>query len=298
MARQRPYYSQRLHNSPTARLDLALSRRLFREVYLRFLEKGYFDEAFGYSCVDAGPVSGTLGSDLEAQIFLRLRKENLWPIPEKCLEYSEDDLFDVIEFLFDIASKPVKGYHHDYNSCGWHWTMFNLGTGQEEFRLEINSVLRDYGDGFELSPEGEVLVLAESGLSPLLQADLPGVEPDKIEARVLAATQKFRRSRSSLEDRRDALRDLADVLEYLRPRLKEVLESKDEADLFNLANNFGVRHHNEKQKTGYDRSVWYSWIFYYYLATIHAAVRLIEKRAGSTTQERAADAHPSAGYGA
>jgi hypothetical protein len=48
------------------------------------------------------------------------------------------------------------------------------------------------------------------------------------EARVGAAIQKFRRHRSSIEDRRDAVRDLADVLEFLRPKLKETLLSKDE----------------------------------------------------------------------
>jgi hypothetical protein len=58
------------------------------------------------------------------------------------------------------------------------------------------------------------------------------------EARVGAAIQKFRRHRSSIEDRRDAVRDLADVLEFLRPKLKETLLSKDEQDLFNIAKQF------------------------------------------------------------
>ncbi len=63
----------------------------------------------------------------------------------------------------------------------------------------------------------------------------------------------------------------------MRPRLKTVLTTSDEADLFNIANNFGIRHYNQKQKTDYDEAIWLSWIFYYYLATIHAAIRLIEK---------------------
>ncbi|MGY2486212.1 hypothetical protein [Cupriavidus sp. CP313] len=80
-----------------------------------------------------------------------------------------------------------------------------------------------------------------------------------------------------MSERRDAVRDLADVLEFLRGEAKAVLLSKDEADLFNLANNFGIRHHNKEQKTDYDASIWLSWAFYYYLATIHACVRLIER---------------------
>lgn len=110
-----------------------------------------------------------------------------------------------------------------------------------------------------------------------MEAPVPKIDPGNIEARIDAARVKFRRHRSSLDDRRDAIRDLADVLEFLRPKLKNVLTSKDESDLFNLANNFGIRHHNEAQKVQYDKPIWYSWLFYYYLATIHAVVRLIDK---------------------
>jgi hypothetical protein len=44
-------------------------------------------------------------------------------------------------------------------------------------------------------------------------------------------------------DRRDAARDLADVLKFLRADAKEVLNSDDERDLLKLANNFGIRYH-------------------------------------------------------
>jgi hypothetical protein len=62
-------------------------------------------------------------------------------------------------------------------------------------------------------------------------------------------------------------------LEYLRPKVKEFLTRSDEADLFTIANNFGVRHHNDTQKTGYDAALWLSWMFYFYLATIHVLLR-------------------------
>jgi hypothetical protein len=237
----------------------------------------YFQEAFGYNCVDAGKVSGTLGYDIEAQMLRKLRKANLWPIWDKCLDYSEDDLFDIIEFLYDYVSKPIDGYYHSFNDCGWHYQQFNRDAGREEFRFEINSILRDYGDGYELSNEGEILVRGKYGLNLIFQADIPSNNPDNVEARVRVAITKFRWYRSTLEDRRDAVRDLADVLEYLRPKLKSVLTKQDESDLFNIANNFGIRHHNDKQKMDYDKAIWHSWMFYHYLATIHAVLRLIEK---------------------
>jgi len=119
--------------------------------------------------------------------------------------------------------------------------------------------------------------LPDDGLEPLFGASLLNADPENIQERITAAIQKFRRYRSSLDERRDAVRDLVDVLEYLRPKMEGVLSTRDEKDLFNLANNFGIRHHNEKQKTNYDKAIWYSGLFYYYLATIHALIRLIEK---------------------
>jgi hypothetical protein len=276
--RDKGYYSIRIGKNPNAtHFTLPILLKLFHDLYQTFQEKGYFQEYFGYYCIDAEDVSGKLGSNIPAQIFRKLRKDNLWPINVTCEKYSEDDLFDVIELLHDYISKPTKGNYHSYNNCGWHYTDFDTRVGRDEFRTEINELLHDYQDGYELSKNGEILALPEEGLEILINARLPAYDPDNVEKRVNDAILKFRRYRSSFEDRRDALRDLADVLEFLRPKLKQVLTKADEGDLFNIANNFGIRHHNEDQKTDYDKAIWYSWIFYYYLATIHAALRLIAK---------------------
>ncbi|MES2759029.1 MAG: hypothetical protein V4693_16775 [Pseudomonadota bacterium] len=76
--------------------------------------------------------------------------------------------------------------------------------------------------------------------------------------RVASAALQYRRHGATVDDRRQAVRDLADVLEYLKPQIKKYLTSAGEKDLFNIANNFGVRHHNDKQKTGYDAGLWLS----------------------------------------
>lgn len=284
---KKSYYSIRTGKNQNSKYDFSILIRLFHDTYKSFLLKDYFQEAFGYDCMDAGQVAGTLGWNIEAQMFRKLRKPDLWPIQDKCHSYSEDDLFDVIEFLFDFISKPVDGYFHSWNQCGWHYETFDQEAGRKEFRAEINEFLCDYKDGYELSEDGEILESVGTGLEYIYQANLPTNDPTNIEARVNVAVLKFRRYRSSMEDRRDAIRDLVDVLEFLRPKLKEVLTSKDESDLFNLANNFGIRHHNDKQKTDYDVSIWYSWMFYHYLATIHASVRLLEKKENSNSQKNA-----------
>ncbi|XOV88076.1 MAG: hypothetical protein ACFHX7_24475 [Pseudomonadota bacterium] len=280
MPRERPYYSVRTGKNPQGGgFGLASALRLFLSVYEQLDRDGYFQEYLGFGCVDAGFIPGKLGEDIEAAILLDLRKEGLWPIREKLEHYSEDDFFDMEEYLYDHATEGDKGYFHGFVDCGWHYETFKTDdSGKREYRSRINRVLRAYGKGYELDERGEIFSLPEPGYENILSANLPSNDPENIEAKVQAAVYKFTRARSTLDERRDAIRDLADVLEFLRPQLKTVLDSEDESDLFNIANNFGIRHHNQNQKTNYDRNIWYSWLFYYYLSTIHASLRLIEKR--------------------
>lgn len=271
----RRYYSVRTgHDPKKMSLDLSNLRRLVYATYLTFVEKAYFQEALGYYCVDAGDVHGTMGTDPQMYATLRLREADLFPLqPDK--EYTEDNLFDLIEFQFDHISQPIKGWYHDYSGCGWHYTHFDKDMGQEEFCAEVNNFLQDYGDGWELSPEGEILSLGGPGLRDIFAASIPTDDHDNINQRITAAIRKFRRHGSSMEDRGDAVRALADILEYLRPEAQRLLTKKDESDLFELANRFGIRHYNKKQQTDYDHDIWLSWTFYYYLATIHALLRII-----------------------
>jgi hypothetical protein len=274
----RRYYSERHGRQPAPRaLTLEDVKRAVK-VYLGQLEtEGHFQEHLGYHCVDSGFVPGLIGSDPQTEILLTLHKPNLWPIQATIDDWPEDDLFDMIEFLYAHTSKPTERYFHSYYSCGWHCTQFDSIGGRLEYRDKINRLLLAYDSGFELSKEGEVLATPPTGLEPLLEASLTHPDPKNVTGRVAAALHKFRRHRASIEERRDAVRDLADVLEFLRPQLKVVLASQDEKDLFNIANNFGIRHHRSDQKTDYDQAIWLSWVFYYYLATIHAAVCLLEK---------------------
>ena len=246
---------------------------LIAAVYDDFDDRHYFDEAFGYSTAD-GEFEGTLGSDMSAYVLRQLRKPNLWPITVKHVTYSEDDVFDIIELLFDCVSEPVNiRYENGPDS-------FNKEAGRREFREDVNELLRDYEQGYELSEEGEVYALPETGLETLLSASVPKYDAENVEIRVDAAVKKFRNRHSTPDERRDAVRDLADVLEFLREKVKEldVITKKDEGDLFNIANNFAIRHHNAAQKSGYNKAIWYSWMFYFYLATIHTALRLINKK--------------------
>jgi hypothetical protein len=279
----RHYYSVRTGKNPNSAINLEMLLRLFKDLYIKFNTKDYFQEAFGYICVDMGNVAGTLGTDIGAEIFRKVRKPSLWPIVDSCLNYSEDDLFDVVEFLYDHISAPTDGDYHSYQDCGWHYQTFDTDKGRKEFRNEVNQLLSDYSTGFGLSEDGEIFAFPDAGMASLLDASVPTYDPKNVEELVENAKRKFRLHRASVEDRKDAIKDLADVLEFLRPKLKNVIKD-DESDLFQLANKFGIRHHNLEQKTDYDKTIWYSWMFYYYLATIHATIRLIQKHEKSAAR--------------
>jgi hypothetical protein len=126
----RKYYSNR-KNPDASRLDLPMFLKLFKAFYLDFLNKDYFQQNFG-----------DLGADIEAQMFLAIRKSDLWPIEEKCNNYSEDDLFDVIEFLYDCVSKPIHRYD-EWSNHGDSYDTFERETGKQEFRDRINQLLCD-----------------------------------------------------------------------------------------------------------------------------------------------------------
>jgi hypothetical protein len=274
---KRAYYAERTGKGASGgRLNLTTLKALYKTEYDRWEEAGYFQEHFGFWCVDRDYVAGTLGSNIDAKVMFALGRDGLWPIHVHLAGYTEDDLFSVIEFVFDHISKPIKGTMHQWNQCGMHWEEFDGSAGRAEYRASLNALLARYEKGYELSSDGEVMELGPTGTSNLLTTELPVSDHD-IKSRVDSAVTKFRQRHSTTADRRDAVRDLADVLEYLRPQIKDVLTKADESDLFNIANNFSVRHHNDKQKSDYDPAIWLSWMFYFYLATIHACVRLIDK---------------------
>lgn len=205
------FYSHRSGSNPNLKgLPLKDFVGLFERIFDQLHQGGYFDEAFGFYCVDADYISGKV-KDVELEILLSIRKKYLWPISEHAKGYSEDDLFDLIEFLYLYVSKPIEGSEHTYGGCGMHWETFNKVEGQREFRDKINQLLMHYERRFELSVGGEILHKPEAGFEPIFDADVPSKDKNVV-SRIDAATLKFRRHGASIDDRRQAVRDLADVL--------------------------------------------------------------------------------------
>ena len=274
------YYSVRNSTDPDiVSIPLTMLRRLVVSIIEDFRCRGYFQEYLGIDCVD-GFIPGKVGDEVGDYTYLRTRKDYLYPFDQdKSQQWSEDDVFDVIEFLYDHISTPVgEGDFHSYGGCGYHYSVFDQsGQGVNEFRKAINQILPDFGDGYELSEDGEILQSIEEGLAPLVKAAIPSDSDPTVESLIQAATRKFRARHASADDRIDAIRDLAGAFEQIRPNVQRVLTKKDESVLFEIANKFAIRHQNPNQKSDYDRKIWLSWMFYFFLSTLHASLRLIER---------------------
>lgn len=267
-----PLWSERQGRGPRVLFDHDEVRRVFASTVSEFEVRGWFQEWFGYVCVDSGHVPGRLGEDVQAALLIEVGRLDVWPVRTNAGSWTDDALFDMVEFLFRCISAGIKetGRFHSFSGCGWHFSQFDQAEGQAAYRDRINMILARYGDGFELTDKG----LVERHLHQQI-ADL-AISPAKIERsdeeHVAEAIRKYR-SRAGL-DRRDAIRDLADVLERLRPSLKDHLFSKDESAMFQIANQFWIRHNRPDQRRDYNHDAWWDWIFHLYLSSIRLVQRL------------------------
>lgn len=274
----RRYYATRKQPGNLTLDDLYMK---FQNLYLLFRERDYFKEKAGITDRDLPDAMR-----YEAAIVLTFQP---FPITKwSADEITQDHVFETLEFLHDHVSKP-----HDWgpmtNESGFNYSDYrdyDEEVGREEFRTRANVFLPDYGPGYELAKDGTVVALGTDGLQFILKADIEPYDELNVDCKVRNAISKWRNRHASLDDKKEAIRELADVFEWLKKTkgLSTVMDSKDESAIFDLANNFAIRHHNPKQKSNYDRAIWFSWIFHFYLATYHAAIRLLIKR--DKTQRR------------
>jgi hypothetical protein len=280
--RRRPLWSERAGRGPRARpLTLDQLKRLAFSDVNDLWGRGYFQQAFGYECVDAGDVAGEL-SDPAAHFFRMTGRDDLWPYDYYGHEYDLDMLIELVEVLHDLASKPLKGYNHAFSDCGWHYETFDQEAGKEDFRVVLNETLTLAEPSLRLQENGEVVLLHSEELERLLDAQVPAsASPDLVVKKVDEARRLFRSRHSDLGDRRRAVRELADVLEAIRPEVKAELPKGDERDLFNIANNFAIRHNDPEQKREYEDELWVGYLFQLFLSNIHLVLRLTERQKAS-----------------
>lgn len=84
--RRRLYYSTRTGKTANRRLDLPMLKRLFLALYWDIYNQDNLQELLGKDCVDDSDVFGTAGRDVHAFVLRRVRKDNLWPVPDRLSE--------------------------------------------------------------------------------------------------------------------------------------------------------------------------------------------------------------------
>lgn len=277
---RRPYWSERQGRRAYATLTPQQARRAFAGIVNVCAERDELHEAFGFCCVDDGEVAGTLGSAVEERLLIVLGRERLWPVSQYVDEWDDDTLFDMMEFLYDHVSTGVKdsGRYHDYDDCGWHYRHYTPEPARGHYRQLVNDVLQRMDPGYEMMETGEIMRAAPDGVAPLLDTAPRLLAPDQRQ-HVESAITKYRARSSTQTDRRDAVRDLADVLENLRAQVKETLPRQDEAMLFEMANKFWIRHNKPGEQRDYDHEAWWSWLFYVYLASIALVTHVRDREA-------------------
>jgi hypothetical protein len=265
----RRYYSSRTH--PGILTIEQLHGKLI-SLYQLFRDKDYFKEKAG---IIGAIVPEAIKHEASIALNFQLFPVEVWFAQDR----TEDHIFDALEFLYDYISKPgpMVWMTSDTNLSYQDYGTYDEVAGRAEFRDRANVFLADYKSGYELTGVGIVLALGTDGLQHILDAQIVPYDEPNVDSKVRGAIVKWRNRHLSFDERKAAIRELADVFEWLvkAKNLSAVLDRKDESAIFDIANNFGIRHHDPKQKTNYDRAIWYPWIFHFYLATYHAAIRLL-----------------------
>lgn len=276
----RPYWSQRA-GVAGEKLSGAATMDRFVPLVERLERDDLWAQAFGVDCPDG--VGDPVDSPSE-QIGVLLGKRigaGAWPLRESRLHWSLDDLYDLAEVLHDLASWPGAWSLHNYGGCGGHPSDFSPTCGQALYRHRVNELFESSTLEVRLADAGEdkgrIVRSAGAGLDDIVHVAL-AEPPAAFGADVAHAIALFRSRTGDVAAMRSAVVALAGVLEHNRSLLKRELLSNDEGALFDIANNFDIRHRNANQRTDYDPA-FLEWLFYWYLATVNLVSRL---QAGTT----------------
>ena len=227
----------------------------FYHIVEDFVLSGYFYRLgmdYDYS-------NGYISEKMRRELAIAFGQESSEMIPtEDCLlRMNLNSIFDLIEFLSEHISKPLNTYDKIHVL--------------EKWRKSVNECLEQLDPPYHLTADKEIETLSVSvGLQHLVD-DHASPSPDAQE-RVNHACRLFLKRDATVHDKRSALKDLADVLEPLRVDLTAYIGKKDTDRLFDIANNYGIRHNNNEQKDLDESYMW--WYFHSALSTIDLLARL------------------------
>ncbi len=294
--KRRQYWTAR-RGQATLTFDLqAVSERFCALVHRLDSDHSLWARTFGVDCPD-GYLDPSLAPRKQLEDLLGRPIEVTWPLSQRdAAGWGEDDLYDLVEALHDLATWPGTWHQHDYGGCIGHPGDFSPLLGQAIYRHEVNTLLARSDLGMRVADEGEDrgFVVRHDDAAEVLTHEALRHAPAGHQDEVAHAVALMRQRSRNEVAMRSAVVALARVLEAHRSLLKENLTRKDEGALFHIANEFSVRHDKADQKGDYD-PVFLEWIFHWYLGTVVLIGKLVDRSAkdlGEPQQAVSSDEEP------
>ncbi|MBQ0901310.1 hypothetical protein [Micromonospora sp. U21] len=274
---RRPYWRERKAGQRhSAVLSETAAIREFVHLVNELDGAGYFENRFGKDCVD-DPRDDSADALFERELGVK----QVWPLNQTTLGGDIDLFFDVVELLHDHVSLPTTRRLHNYAGCGWHHVTFEAEPGRMVYRWRVNKILVRSDFGLRLADEGDdvgrLVSVTDDARTELMHAVASRKDSGPAD-QVRHALALFRQRGADRNQKRSAIAALALVLEERRHSvLADALAKSDRGALFDIANNFHVRHQDAKQKRDYD-DFYLDWIFWTYLATVELTNRIVDSQ--------------------
>lgn len=254
----RPYWAGR-QTGTVARPphpEPATAPERFADMVRELHAHGYLDREFARPCLESDPDQHHAG-DLDRELAARLGStapDRVWPLQPGT--WDTDTFYSLIEIVHDLVARPRHRWDHpDHGDCGPHFDDFETEPGRRIYRALVNRLLDEHAVALRLADRGEdegrLIRLVDAARNDLIErARLsPAAE---VSDPVDHAIALFRSRDATTHNKRSAIVALANVLEDRRALLKTHLFTSDEGALFQIANQFDLRHRNDKQHTDYD----------------------------------------------
>jgi hypothetical protein len=271
------YWSARRDSSVDARLQQIQGR--WAGLVGELQRKGYLARVAPRPCTRAVDTEPPPDYWLNQETWRRLGLQDVWPLRPG--DWAREAFLDLVELVHDLVARPGRRIVHNHRDddgswCGWHFDRYSVQTGQAVYRWQVDRLFAAYRTGLRFAEDGD-------DRGRLIH--VTGDDRDELVRRVLATPQAvdseavghavtlFRGRAASREDKRSAVVALARILEDRRRLLQAELLSNDEGALFQIANQFDIRHRRANQRPDYDEA-YLDWIFWWYLATIELTDQL------------------------
>lgn len=243
------------------------------------IDEGYYSKIAPDPCVDDDIDVPEVHDQLDWHVQRLIGVPEVWS-SSRTSEPGREMALTLIEIFHDLISRPRSRFYHDFSNCGWHYSDYSRTTGQALYRWKINKLLLAHQEVLVLSDSGSdrgrLVHKVDEGRTVLVHS-VSETEDSTSKNSVDHAIALFRKRDSTFEDKRSACAELALILEDRRDLIQENFLKKDEKLIFQLANQFHIRHRDGRQHGDYAVE-FLEWIFWIYLSTVELTNQIIDSQ--------------------